>query len=154
MRCTAFQACTITLKDLKGVSNMNTRFLKTLSLRSALLVSSLCALTLAANAQSPIARASVPFEFAAGGAMFPAGEYTVQVADVSGVIVLHGPAGNSAALLSTISGTLSGAATAKLVFERRAGVVYLSSVEWPGQTAQVMSVFQHVTKGTVAAALR
>jgi hypothetical protein len=133
---------------------MHTRFLKTLSLRAALLMGSLGAMTLAANAQSPVAKASVPFEFAAGGAMLPAGEYTVDVPDLSGVLVLHGSAGNSVALLSTFSGTVPNTTTAKLIFERRDGMVYLSSVEWPGQTAQVMSVFKRVTKGAVAAALR
>jgi hypothetical protein len=131
---------------------MNTLFLKTLSLRGALLLGGLCALTLGANAQSATAKATVPFEFAAGGAMLPAGEYTVDVADFSGVILLHGPIGASVALLSTLSGTVSN--TTRLIFERRDGMAYLSAVEWPGQTAQLMSVFQHVTKGTVAAALR
>jgi hypothetical protein len=133
---------------------MNTRFLKTFSLRGALLLAGLCALTLGANAQSVTAKATVPFEFAASGAMLPAGEYTVEVPDFSGVILLHGPTGASVALLSTLSGTVSNTSTTRLVFERRDGMVYLSAVEWPGQTAQLMSVFRHVTKGTVAAALR
>jgi len=132
---------------------MNTRFLKTLSLRGALLLGGLCALTLAANAQSS-ARATVPFEFAAGGAMMAPGEYTVDATGFSGVIMLRGSTGNSVALLSTFSGTASVTTTAKLIFERRAGMAYLSSVEWPGETAQVMSVFKRVTKGAVAAALR
>ena len=133
---------------------MNTRSLKTRSLRAALLLGSLGALTLGAYAQSPIARASVPFEFAAGGAMLPAGEYTVEVPEFSGIILIHGSAGNSAALLSTFSGTARGTTSAKLIFEKRAGMAYLSAVEWPGETAQVMSVFKPVTKGAVSAALR
>ena len=48
---------------------MNTRFLKTAFLTAALGV-----FALAANAQSTVARATVPFEFAASGAMMPAGE--------------------------------------------------------------------------------
>jgi hypothetical protein len=132
---------------------MNTRFLKTLSLRGALLLGSLSALTLGASAQSSIAKANVPFEFAAGGAMMPAGEYTVDVTDLSGVIFVHGSAGNSVALLTTFSGGISGTTSAKLIFERRDGMVYLSAVEWPGETAQVMSAFKHVTKGAVAIAL-
>jgi hypothetical protein len=125
---------------------MITRFLSVRSLRAALLVGSLCALSFAANAQSQMARASVPFDFAAGGVMMPAGEYTVDV--------LRGSSGNSAALLTTFSGTIPEITTAKLNFERRDGMVYLSSVAWPGQTARVMSMFKHVTKGTVAAKLR
>jgi hypothetical protein len=139
---------------LKGVYNMHTRFLKTHSLRGALLLAGLCALTVAANAQSAIAIAKVPFEFAAGGAMMPPGIYTVDVPDLSGVIMLHGAEGNSIAMLSTFSGATAPTTTAKLLFERRDGMVYLSGVEWPDQSAKVMSPFRHITKGAVAAALR
>jgi hypothetical protein len=132
---------------------MNTRFLKTLSVRAALVLGGLSALSLAASAQSPTAKATVPFEFAAGGAMMPAGEYTIDVPDLSGVIFLHGAPGNSVALLTTFSGAVSATPSARLIFERRDGMVYLSSVEWPGEIAQVMSVFKHVTKGAVAAAI-
>ena len=132
---------------------MNTRFLKTHCLRAALLLGSLCALTLGANAQSAIAKASVPFEFAAAGAMLPAGEYTLDAVHPSGVLLLHGAAG-SVAVLTTFSGVVSDTSTARLKFERRDGVAYLSAVEWPGQSVQVMAVFKRVAKGAVAAALR
>ncbi len=128
---------------------MNTRFLKTTLLTGALGV-----FALAAHAQSPVARATVPFEFAAGGAMLPAGEYTVDVPDMLGLMVLRGSAGNSVALIATFSGATSQSTTAKLNFERRDGMAYLSSVEWPGESAKVMSAFRHITKGAVAAALR
>lgn len=131
---------------------MNTRFLKTFSLRAALLVGSLGALSLGANAQM-VARASVPFEFAAGGAMLPAGDYTIDV-PTPGVILLHGSTGNSVALISTFSGEISGTNQAKLLFERRDGMAYLSAVEFPDESVKVMSVFKRVTKGVVAAALR
>ena len=127
---------------------MITRFLKTVFLMGALSV-----FALAANAQSPVAKATVPFEFAAGGAMMPAGEYTIDVPDLSGVIVLRGSA-NSVALLTTFSGVISKTNTAKLIFERRDGMVYLSTVEWPEESAHVMSAFKHIAKGAVAAALR
>jgi hypothetical protein len=133
---------------------MITRFLTTHALRTALLLGSLGTLTLAANAQSSIAKANVPFEFAAGGTMMAPGQYTVEVTDLSGVILLHGEAGNSVALLATPSGAVSSGTIAKLIFEKRDGMAYLSSVQLPGQTAQVMSVFKHITKGAVAAALR
>jgi hypothetical protein len=136
-------------KDLKGVYNMNIRFLKTAFLTGALGV-----FTLAANAQSPVARATVPFDFAAGGAMLPAGDYTVDVPDFSGLIVLRGPAGNSVALLTTFSDSIPHTTAAKLIFERRDGMAYLSAVEWPDQKATVVSVFKRITKGAVAAALR
>jgi hypothetical protein len=154
MRAYGTRAFNISTKDLKGVYNMKTLFLKTFSLRAALLLGGLCALTLAANAQSAMAKASVPFEFAAGGAMMPAGEYTVDVPDLSGIILLHGPAGNSVALLSTFAGTISDTTVSKMIFERRDGMAYLSAVEWPGKTALVVSVFKHITRGAVAAAIR
>jgi hypothetical protein len=141
-------------KDLKGVSNMNTRFLNTHSIRAVVLLGGLCVLSLGANAQSAIAKATVPFEFAAGGAMMPPGEYTIDVPDLSGVMLLHGSAGNSVALLTTFSGVMSLTTSAKLIFERRDGVMYLSAVEWPDQNAKVMAAFKHITKGAVAAALR
>ena len=62
---------------------MNTRFLTTHSLRAALLLGGLLHARAGANAQSPIAKANVPFEFAAGGAMMPPGEYTVDVPDLA-----------------------------------------------------------------------
>ena len=67
--------------------------------------------------------------------MMPAGEYTVNVPDLSGVLLLHGSAGNSVALFSTFSGEIPNTTSAKLIFERRDGMVYLSAVEWPDQSA-------------------
>ena len=124
--------------------------LKTFSLRSVLLLGSLGALTLSAHAQTAIARAKVPFEFAAAGAMMPAGEYTIDASDVSGVLVLHGSAGNSVAMITTFSDTTPPTASVRLVFERRNGMAYLTAVEWPDQSAQVVSMFKRVTKATTA----
>src|SRR6202021_1256983 len=126
---------------------MITRFLTTHALRAALLLGGLGTLTLAANAQSSIAKANVPFEFAAGGAMMAAGQYTVEVTDLSGVILLHGEAGNSVALLATPSGVVSGGAIAKLIFEKRDGMAYLSSVQLPAKTAKVLFVLKHARRG-------
>ena len=128
---------------------MNIRFLKTAFLTSALVV-----FALAANAQSPVARVTVPFDFAAGGAMLTAGVYTVEVPDFAGVIVLHGSTGNSVALLTTFSDSFPRATSAKLIFQRRDGMAYLSAVAWPNQNAKIVSVFKPITKGAVAAALR
>lgn len=133
---------------------MNARFVKTLSLRAALLLGSLSALTLTANAQSPIARASVPFEFAAGGVMLPAGKYSIEVPDLSGVLVLRGATGSSVALLTTFWGSMpSPNASTKLIFERHDGMPYLSAVEWPDQSASVMSPFKHAMKVAATASL-
>ncbi len=132
---------------------MITRFLTTHALRAALLVGSFAALTNAANAQSPIAKISVPFEFAAGGAMMPAGEYTVDISDVSGVILLQGAPGNSVALISIPSTQFSASGKAKLIFQKRDGMAYLSTVEFPDQSVRVSAPFQRVTKGATTASL-
>lgn len=133
---------------------MHTRFLKTLSLRAALLLGSLGALTMAANAQSVIAKANVPFEFAASGAMMPTGFYSLEMSDLSGVVLLRGPSGNTVELLTTFTAMPPATSSAKLIFERRNGMPYLSAIEWPGESARVMSPFKRITKGAVAAALR
>jgi hypothetical protein len=130
---------------------MNTRFLFTHFRRAVLFLGSLGVVGLAAYAQSPIVRVSVPFEFAAGGAMMPPGEYSVDVPDLSGVVVLRGPAGNSIALLTTFSPAAAGTTEAKLIFERRDGMLYLAAIESPGESAQVVSRFKHITKGAVVA---
>lgn len=131
---------------------MNTRFLKTLAVRSALLAGSLGALTTAAHAQAPLTKATVPFEFAAGGTMMPAGDYTIEVPDISGVILLRGSQSN-VALITTFSGATSTGTSVKLVFERRDGMAYLSGVQWPDQTALVMSAFRPPVKAAFTAAL-
>jgi hypothetical protein len=133
--------------DLKGVYNMKARFLNIACLLGALGV-----FTLAANAQSPVTKASVPFEFAAGGAMMPPGEYTIDV-PVSGVMVLHGDAGNSVALLTVSADMPAPSSKAKLVFERRDGMVFLAAVEWPDQSVRMASPFMHVTRGAATAVL-
>jgi hypothetical protein len=128
--------------------------LRTFSTRSVFMLGSLGALTVAANAQSAVATAKVPFEFIASGAVLPQGEYTVDVPDLSGVIVLRGSSGNSVALLATVSGTTRSVASAKLIFQRLDGMPYLSAVEWPNQSAIVLSPYKRITKGAVATALR
>ena len=123
-----------------------------LSLRVAILAGTLASLTLAAHAQSPVAKATVPFEFAAGGAMLPPGDYTITLADVSGVILLQGSSGSAIALFTNFAGAPV-RSTTQLVFERRAGMPYLSAVEWPDQTMRLISPFKAVTKGMATAAL-
>jgi len=125
---------------------MNTRFLNIACLLGALGV-----FALAADAQS-VAQATVPFEFAAGGAMLPAGDYAVEV-PVSGVIVIHGSAGNSVTLLTIGSGLATSSSTAHLLFERRGGMAYLAGVEWPNQSVRLASPFMHVVKGPSTASL-
>jgi hypothetical protein len=143
------QATYITNHDLKGVYNMNTRFLNIAFLASALGV-----FAGAAYAQSPVVtRASVPFEFAAGGEMMPPGEYTVDI-PVSGVLVLHGSSNNSVVLLTVSSGLATSSDNAKLLFERRAGVAFFAGVDVPNQSIRLVSPFMNVPKGAASASLR
>lgn len=123
-----------------------------LSLRVSILAGTLAALTLTAHAQAPMARVSVPFEFAAGGAMMPPGEYTVSMADLSGVLLLKGSTGTSVVLFTTFSSGTSRTGMTQLVFDRRDGMPYLSAVESPDQSAHVISPFKAVTKGATLAA--
>jgi len=127
---------------------MNTRFLNI-----AFLVSALGVFAGAACAQSPVAKASVPFEFAAGGEMMPAGEYTVDV-PISGVIVLHGSASNPVVLLTISTGLATPSGTAKLLFERRDGMAFFAGVDWPNQSVRLVPPFMNVPKGAASASLR
>jgi hypothetical protein len=127
---------------------MNTRFLNIACLLGALGV-----FALAADAQSAVAKATVPFEFAAGGAMLPPGEYTVDV-PVSGAIVLHGSTGNSVVLLTFSADLAPLSSTAKLLFERRDGMTFLSGVEWPNQSVRLTSPFMRIVRGAASASLR
>ena len=125
---------------------MSTRFLNIACLLGALGVFSL-----AADAQ--VARASVPFEFAAGGAMMPPGDYMVDLLDYSGALLLRGPSGNSVALLTMTTDPPAASSKCKLLFERRDGMPYLAGVEWPTQSVRLTAPFMHVSKGAATAVL-
>ena len=133
---------------------MITRSLKTHVLYTALLLGSLGAIPVGANAQSVTARATVPFEFAAGGASMPAGEYSVDVSNLSGVIILHGTSGHSVELFSSFAEAPASNGTAKLLFEKRDGMAYLAGVQFPDQSVRVSAPFQRVMKGAAIASLR
>ncbi len=127
---------------------MNARFL-----HIACLLGALGVFALMAEAQSPVAKATVPFDFAAGGAMLPAGDYAVDI-PISGVLVLHGSAGNSVTLLTIGSGIATSSSAAQMLFERRDGVAFLAGVDWPNQSVRLASPFVPVVKGAASAALR
>ena len=120
----------------------------------ACFLGALSVFAVAGSAQTMIATAKVPFEFAAAGAMMPAGEYTVDVPDFSGVLVLRGSTGSSVALLTVASQVAAPSGTAKLVFARRDGMAYLSSVQWPNHSILIVSPPVHQAKAPVTAALR
>lgn len=124
--------------------------LRTFSFHSVLLLGGLCAITFAAQAQSIVAKATVPFEFAAGRSMMPAGEYTIELPGSSGVILLHGGPGGSVMLFTTSSAAPWETASPKLIFERRDGMAHLAGIEWPGGSARVIPVNQRITKGLAA----
>ena len=109
-------------------------------------------MTFAAQAQSVIARAKVPFEFAAGRTMLPAGEYTIE-SPLSGVVLLHSDSGSSVMLFTTDSSAPVTTAAPRLVFERSDGMAHLTGIEWPGASTRVIPVFQRITKGATTAAL-
>lgn len=142
------QATYRTNHDLKGVYNMNTRFLKISFLAGALGV-----FAAAAYAQAPVAKANVPFEFAAGGEMMPPGEYTVDV-PVSGVVVLHGSSNSSVVLFTVSSGLATSPGAAKLVFERRDGMAFFAGVDWPDESVRLVSPFKNAPKVAASASLR
>jgi hypothetical protein len=127
---------------------MLTRFLNI-----AFVFGALSVFALAADAQSTVAKATVPFEFAAGGAMMPPGVYTVDVPN-SGVIVLHRSEGNSVVLLTIRSESAAPSSTAKLIFERRDGMAFLSGVDWPNEGVRLASPFMRIVKGATSASLR
>jgi hypothetical protein len=122
--------------------------------KMACFLGALSVFAVAGSAQTMIATAKVPFEFAAAGAMMPAGNYTVDVPDLSGVLVLRGSTGSSVALLTLASQVAAPSGTVKLVFDRRDGMAYLSAVAWPNHSMLIVSRSLHVTKAPVTAALR
>jgi len=126
---------------------MTTRFLN-----AAFLVGALGAFALSASAQSAVARATVPFEFAAGGAMMPPGEYIIEISEISGSLLVRGPAGSAAALITLPADGTSSPNQTKLVFERRDGMAYLAGVAWPGQGVRVASPFVRISKGAPSVA--
>jgi hypothetical protein len=100
-----------------------------------------------------LTRVSVPFEFAAGASMMPAGDYIIDMPN-SGVLILHGPAGASATLLTIASNTTTGSASAKLHFERKDGVTYLSGVDSLDESVRLASPFMRLGKVAASASLR
>jgi hypothetical protein len=126
----------------------NARFVK-----MACFLGALSVFAVAGSAQNMVATAKVPFEFAAAGAMMPAGNYTVDVPDLSGVVVLRASTGNSVALLTVASQMTGPSGRAKLVFERHDGMAFLSAVEWPNQSMRIVSPSAHFAKVPVTASL-
>lgn len=110
---------------------MNIRFLKTSACLCGLL-----ALAWSAAAQSPVARVRVPFSFMAGGILLPAGEYSIDKQEASGVLLIHGGPGRAVAVL-TVPVTVSPQATeTKLHFDRHGGNFYLTGIQFADAPAR------------------
>lgn len=100
--------------------------------RVVCLAGSIGAFTATVNAQDALANVHIPFEFAAGGKMLPAGDYMLE-SDMSSVLVIRGTA-RSAALLMVTEGPAVAGSKAELTFERRNGELFLSGVKLPERT--------------------
>ena len=58
-------------------------------------------------------------------------------------------------MLLTFSADLAPlSSTAKLLFERRDGMTFLSGVEWPNQSVRLTSPFMRIVRGAASASLR
>ena len=133
---------------------MTSRFLKI-----ACLLGGLLAFTVAMNAQSEVITVHVPFAFEAGGASLPAGDYRVDRAEASNLLLIHGSSGKSAAFLTMSIESASTAQTDSLVFAHQGEKLVLTGVRLPGQQSRV-PVASHaapkpgVTISTVTASSR
>jgi hypothetical protein len=125
---------------------MTVRFLKVMILLGGLLV---C--TLAMNAQSEVVTVHVPFAFEAGGKLLPAGDYWVDRAETTNILLIHGGSGNSSAFLTMIVDSAAKADTASLVFARQGSTLVLSAIRLPGQQSRVLLPAPASLKGGVAA---
>lgn len=125
---------------------MTVRFMKVMWLLGSLL-----AFTMAMNAQSEVVTVHVPFAFEAGGKSLSAGNYRIDRAEGSNLLVIHGTSGNSAAFLTMTSESASPAETASLVFEREGGTLVLSALRLPGQQSRILFASHASIKGGVAA---
>jgi hypothetical protein len=133
---------------------MTVRFLKIMMLLAGLL-----AFTAAANAQSEVVSVHVPFAFEAGGKLLPAGNYRVDRAEGSNLLLIHGASGSSAVFLTMMIESASTAQTASLVFAKQGEKLVLTGVKLPGQQSRVPvgshgAVKSGVTISTVSASSR
>jgi hypothetical protein len=112
---------------------MTVRFLKVMWLLGSLLT-----FTIAVNAQSEVVTVHVPFAFEAGGKLLSAGDYRIDKEEESGVLLMHGGPGNSAAFLTVAMEEYRSAEAASVIFERQGTMLVLSAIRMPGQQARVV----------------
>jgi hypothetical protein len=116
-----------------------------------LLFSSLLAFAVTVNAQSEVVTVHVPFAFEAGAKLLPAGNYRVDRAEGSSLLVIHGDSGNSAAFLTMATESNAPLQNASLVFAREGGTLVLSEIHLPGQQSRILFASHAPMKGGVAA---
>jgi len=125
---------------------MSTRFLKALWLLGSLLT-----FTMAVNAQSEVVTVHVPFAFEAGGKLLPAGDYRLDRAEGSNLLLIHGGSGNSAAFLTMAVESTATVETPSLIFAREGGKLVLTAIRSPGRQARVLFASPAPVKAGVAA---
>jgi len=111
------------------------------------LLAGIGAFTATVNAESALANVHVPFAFAAGGKMMPAGDYTLESPDMSSVLVIRGTS-RSAALLAVTAAPTESTTKAQLVFERKNGELFLSGVELPERSFHLTAPLLNASKIT------
>ena len=120
-------------------------------MRVVWLLGSLMAFTLAMNAQSEIVTVHVPFAFVAGGRELPAGDYRVDRAEASNVLLMHGRPGDAAAFLTTTTETFGRTEGPSLIFEHEGSTLVLSAIRLPGQQSRLVFAPHAPMKGGIAA---
>jgi len=125
---------------------MTARFMKVMWLLGSLL-----AFTLTVAAQSEVVTVHVPFAFQAGGRLLPAGDYRVDRAEESNLLLIHGGSGNAAAFLTMTVESATKVENASLIFERQGSALVLSAIRLPGQESRVVLPYHSAMKGGVAA---
>jgi hypothetical protein len=123
------------------MTNQKENFMSNKVMRILFLFSAICALTICANAQGPIASAHIPFSFIAGGRTLPAGDYVFDSGQ-SGVLFIHGGANAAVMVLTTTQGSDSGTSEPRVVFDRRGGQQFLTGIRVPSNPSLAVSFKQ------------
>jgi hypothetical protein len=129
---------------------MNARFVKSLIAAGLLALASIAPVA----AQSSEMRITVPFAFLVGTQKLSAGEYYVQRAEESGLVLIHSRTGEAATVLALVTGNYNSVNEQPgLVFERNGqGDAVLTKVQLTGQ--QALLVNGHPLKSEKAVASR
>jgi hypothetical protein len=103
------------------------------TMKTTILFGGLLALATSMKAESTLITVNVPFEFVAGSNVMPAGNYTIQEPTAThGVLLLHGTAPNSIALVLATNAGPCDSDQAGVKFSRRGTAVVLSTIDVPG----------------------